>query len=104
MSGQTWHKLVIPSNVLSTFGKLEQIKNEFSLSISSGECTANEAIFCREDSEIIEIYFTPGAATLALRFGAVRCPVPMPDERTMKPFAQFRLDALSAHLPDHKGE
>jgi len=98
----SWYKLVLPSNVLSGLSKLEDIKQGLSIAVADGECTTREAVFCREDSENIEIYFTSGAHALALRFGAVGRPRPVPDERAMKPLAQFRLDALSVHLPDHE--
>jgi len=101
MSDETWFTLTIPSNVLSSLSTLQDIKQGLPLSVAAGECTAKEAVFCREDAEVIEIYFTPGAHVLALRFGAIRCPAPMPDERPMQPLAQFGLDALLVHLPDH---
>jgi len=101
MGDTTWYKLVLDNGVLSLGSKLENIKQGLSLSVAADECTTKEAVFCREDSEVIEIWFTPGAHALALRFGAVGCPAPMPDERPMQPLAQFGFDALRVHLPDH---
>jgi len=101
MSDKAWYKLVLENGVLSLVSELENIKQGLSLSVAAGECTTKEAVFCREDPKEIEVWFTPGAHALALRFGAVRCPAPMPDERAMQPLAQFGFDALRVHLPDH---
>jgi len=85
MSDRTWYKLVLVNGVFSTLSKIESVKKAFSLAVQSGQASAQDVVFYREDLKTIEIYFPSVLASVASQFDVSACTKPLPDERLIQP-------------------
>jgi hypothetical protein len=96
----TWHSKSIGDGV-AAFGPRSKIQEAYLVLAQSGAASPDVAVFSRYDlkANVVTVYFTPSASTLASAFGATPCDKPTPDKRLSLLVGDAR--SWQIHFPGH---
>jgi len=96
----TWYCKKLGDGV-AAFGPSTKIQEAFLRLAQSGASVQDVSVFSRYDldANMVTVYFTPSAATLASAFGAVPCDKPTADKRLGLLVGDGR--SWEVHFPGH---